>query len=353
MPRRPRLRKVPEDDRQAPRQVPGLRQAGDPEDLGRGRAGVPRSGFYITDYGKDGKGPRKAESEKPAAEKPSESKSEGGAKEAKSKPEPSRPSRLRARAGGRLARSERHDPRRARAGGRRVRCRRAGVRPRAPRDAGHGDLATNLAMLLARRERVNPREMAARVVAELRFPPTVVSRTEIAGPGFINFWLAENQLADAVADDPRAGQGVRAQRRRRRPQGQPRVRLGESHRAAPRRSRPRRGAGRRDRVALRVDRARRHPRVLHQRRRRPDRPARRQPLGPRQAGGGPRRRDTRRRVPRRVPAGERAAGARRRGGRVRPASRRRRASAAAARSASGCSARSRTATSPTSACAST
>jgi arginyl-tRNA synthetase len=68
-----------------------------------------------------------------------------------------------------------------------------------PRDAGHGDLATNLAMVLARRERVKPREMAARLVEQLQFPPTVVSRTEIAGPGFINFWLAENQLADAVA----------------------------------------------------------------------------------------------------------------------------------------------------------
>lgn len=33
------------------------------------------SGFYITDYGKDGKGPRKAESEKPAAESKSESES--------------------------------------------------------------------------------------------------------------------------------------------------------------------------------------------------------------------------------------------------------------------------------------
>ena len=48
------------------------------------------SGFYITDYGKDGKGPRKPESEgKPAAEKPSESKSEGGAKEANAKPQSS------------------------------------------------------------------------------------------------------------------------------------------------------------------------------------------------------------------------------------------------------------------------
>ncbi len=69
-----------------------------------------------------------------------------------------------------------------------------------PRDAGHGDLATNLAMLLARRDRVNPREMAARVVERLQFPATVVSRAEIAGPGFINLWLAENQLADSVAE---------------------------------------------------------------------------------------------------------------------------------------------------------
>ena len=41
------------------------------------------SGFYITDYGKDGKGPRKAESEKPAAESKSESES----------PSPTRPTR--------------------------------------------------------------------------------------------------------------------------------------------------------------------------------------------------------------------------------------------------------------------
>jgi putative FmdB family regulatory protein len=47
------------------------------------------SGFYITDYGKDGKGPRKAEVDKPPTEKASEGKSEGGAKEAKSKAEPS------------------------------------------------------------------------------------------------------------------------------------------------------------------------------------------------------------------------------------------------------------------------
>src|SRR5687768_9107174 len=66
-----------------------------------------------------------------------------------------------------------------------------------PRDAGHGDLATNLAMVLARRERANPRQTAERVVGALQLPTGVIARTEIAGPGFINFWLAGNQLAAA------------------------------------------------------------------------------------------------------------------------------------------------------------
>ena len=66
-----------------------------------------------------------------------------------------------------------------------------------PRDAGHGDLATNLAMVLARRERANPRKTAERVLKELQLSPDVVEKTEIAGPGFINFWLAGDQLASA------------------------------------------------------------------------------------------------------------------------------------------------------------
>jgi putative FmdB family regulatory protein len=45
------------------------------------------SGFYITDYGKDGKGPRKAE-EKPAAEKPAEKTSEPAAGKESKKAEP-------------------------------------------------------------------------------------------------------------------------------------------------------------------------------------------------------------------------------------------------------------------------
>jgi putative FmdB family regulatory protein len=58
------------------------------------------SGFYITDYGKDGKGPRKAESEKPASEKPAESKSAEGAKETKAKPDSSSSTQTPGKGGG-------------------------------------------------------------------------------------------------------------------------------------------------------------------------------------------------------------------------------------------------------------
>jgi arginyl-tRNA synthetase len=64
-----------------------------------------------------------------------------------------------------------------------------------PRDAGHGDLATNLALVLAKPLRLNPRRIAEQVLAELALPVSVVTRTEIAGPGFINFWLAHDQLS--------------------------------------------------------------------------------------------------------------------------------------------------------------
>jgi arginyl-tRNA synthetase len=68
-----------------------------------------------------------------------------------------------------------------------------------PRDQGHGDLATNLAMVVARSRKQNPRKVAEEVLSLLQLPASVVSRTEIAGPGFINFWLAGDQLAQLLA----------------------------------------------------------------------------------------------------------------------------------------------------------
>ncbi|MFI5234090.1 MAG: arginine--tRNA ligase [Gemmatimonadales bacterium] len=63
------------------------------------------------------------------------------------------------------------------------------------REEAHGDWATNLALLLAKAQKAKPRDVAARIVAELALPPGVIRKTEIAGPGFINFWLAGGQLA--------------------------------------------------------------------------------------------------------------------------------------------------------------
>ncbi|MGE3618673.1 MAG: arginine--tRNA ligase, partial [Gemmatimonadales bacterium] len=74
-----------------------------------------------------------------------------------------------------------------------------------PRDAGHGDLATNLAMVLAKTRRANPRAVAQEILAALALPPSVISRTEIAGPGFINFWLAQDTLADQLTAIIQAG----------------------------------------------------------------------------------------------------------------------------------------------------
>jgi arginyl-tRNA synthetase len=64
-----------------------------------------------------------------------------------------------------------------------------------PRDDAHGDLATNLALTLAKQRRSNPRAMAEEVLRELQAPASLISKTEIAGPGFINFWLASDTLA--------------------------------------------------------------------------------------------------------------------------------------------------------------
>ena len=57
------------------------------------------------------------------------------------------------------------------------------------RSREHGDFATNAAMLLARPARAKPRELAEKLVAALP-ANTLVAKVEIAGPGFINFFLS-------------------------------------------------------------------------------------------------------------------------------------------------------------------
>ncbi len=64
-----------------------------------------------------------------------------------------------------------------------------------PRDPAHGDGATNLALVIARIQGKRPRAVAEQLVRALQLPAGIVKKVEIAGPGFINFFLAEAQLA--------------------------------------------------------------------------------------------------------------------------------------------------------------
>jgi arginyl-tRNA synthetase len=59
------------------------------------------------------------------------------------------------------------------------------------KDAQHGDFATNLAMHLAKTARQNPRKLAEALAAALPQDPAV-AKVEIAGAGFINFFLKDN-----------------------------------------------------------------------------------------------------------------------------------------------------------------
>ncbi|WP_285163467.1 arginine--tRNA ligase [Shewanella goraebulensis] len=72
------------------------------------------------------------------------------------------------------------------------------------KDKSHGDLATNLAMMLTKVAKKNPRDIAQLIIDNLP-ASSHVAKVEIAGPGFINFFIDENalanQLQDALNDD--------------------------------------------------------------------------------------------------------------------------------------------------------
>ncbi|MCH7639828.1 MAG: arginine--tRNA ligase [Bacteroidetes bacterium] len=68
-----------------------------------------------------------------------------------------------------------------------------------PNNLDHGDLATNVAMQLARPLRRAPRQIAEALVEALTLDPKRIEGVEIAGPGFINFRFSNAYLADGVA----------------------------------------------------------------------------------------------------------------------------------------------------------
>jgi arginyl-tRNA synthetase len=66
-----------------------------------------------------------------------------------------------------------------------------------PREAAHGDMATNAAMVLAKDAGQKPRELAEVLAARLR-RDDLVAKVEVAGPGFINLTLAPSAWSDAL-----------------------------------------------------------------------------------------------------------------------------------------------------------
>ncbi|WP_210617070.1 arginine--tRNA ligase [Mammaliicoccus lentus] len=67
-----------------------------------------------------------------------------------------------------------------------------------PKDSTNGDYSTNIAMVLTKIARKNPREIATQIVENLDTTKANVKKVDIAGPGFINFYLDQQYLTTVI-----------------------------------------------------------------------------------------------------------------------------------------------------------
>ncbi|HSL88797.1 MAG TPA: arginine--tRNA ligase [Ignavibacteriaceae bacterium] len=74
-----------------------------------------------------------------------------------------------------------------------------------PKQKEHGDLSSNAAMLLTKVLKKNPRQIAQQIIDSLEIDPKIIYKTEIAGPGFINFFFTPAFMAEKVKDILNAG----------------------------------------------------------------------------------------------------------------------------------------------------
>jgi arginyl-tRNA synthetase len=73
-----------------------------------------------------------------------------------------------------------------------------------PRDAAHGDMATNVALVLAKEAGIAPRALAETIAGKLRGDPRI-AQVAIAGPGFINLTLSRDIWIAALQSALRLG----------------------------------------------------------------------------------------------------------------------------------------------------
>lgn len=74
-----------------------------------------------------------------------------------------------------------------------------------PKDARHGDLAANIALVLAREAHTNPRELAGRIAAALTSASPAVAEVKVAGPGFLNVTFSPDFWRQTVLEVEAAG----------------------------------------------------------------------------------------------------------------------------------------------------
>lgn len=67
-----------------------------------------------------------------------------------------------------------------------------------PAQKSHGDYSINAAMVLSKKLKKNPREIANEIISNLEYDKNVIEKIEIAGPGFINFFFTPNYIPSIV-----------------------------------------------------------------------------------------------------------------------------------------------------------
>jgi arginyl-tRNA synthetase len=64
-----------------------------------------------------------------------------------------------------------------------------------PKVESHGDFSCNAAMMLTKKLKKNPRQIAEEIISNLKYDEKIIEKVEIAGPGFINFFFTPGFIA--------------------------------------------------------------------------------------------------------------------------------------------------------------
>ena len=75
-----------------------------------------------------------------------------------------------------------------------------------PKEKAHGDYSTNMAMQLARVAKKAPRMIAEELIAHFDRSKVSIEKIELAGPGFINFYMNNSYLTDLIPSILEAGE---------------------------------------------------------------------------------------------------------------------------------------------------